>query len=686
MGFDKILRNTFQTNDPATWRWHTDNQNLMQVIFQLFSAYFSDDCTDELTEDPIFTSILDKPFLASQPTLSRFHNRMDGDTLEQFDEDKINYEMEALFMSQSKTSTQQVTLEILDPRGELANPKRQGLFAPRLTDLNGKKIAMLRYGPDGIAFFNQIEVMLKEKYPAVEFVYPESMQIPKSPDISAKIAAMCDAWLDGVKSSTTGGRYDASTRMERQGRPGVAVCTDVLKTLKKLQSDFNGMPTCRLVTVPTTDYMTAKMDPDLMKAVATAAFDDIHKALTTPLTKEEQEVGDFTYDYSPKRFTGADYTEAIEKFQKYCDENSMSDGLPVIPPTKEAVDWMLTGTSYPPDKLIGLMDPKRGMATVEKIAINAVMAGAKPEYLPVIIAIIEAITAENFNQFHIVNEILPCIFISGPIIEELGINNKAGYLAPGHRINSTIGRSLLMCMINIGWRDMKFYAAPGGTGNPAAYGNYIIPENQEESPWPSYAASCGFGPEDSVITVCETITVVRGPSEVTFAHMETLEHRMKSLCDIFSLDGGANLFSRFGMPRDGNDIRHMIAMHPTLARQLANAGYTRESFIKWLHDSNKVDWDKMSEAEREEFRSKLAQGKIFGTMYACTLEDCKPGLYMEPFSDPKHVAVMVAGSGAGVTMVFQTCFGSTADVEDVEIQRPYMQKVIHGATLTNHGR
>jgi len=86
MSFDKILCETFQTNDTAKWRRHTDNQNLMQMIFQIFSAYFTDDCADELTEDPIFTAILGKPFLASQPTLSRFHNRMDGDTLEQFDE------------------------------------------------------------------------------------------------------------------------------------------------------------------------------------------------------------------------------------------------------------------------------------------------------------------------------------------------------------------------------------------------------------------------------------------------------------------------------------------------------------------------------------------------------------------------------------------------------------------------
>ena len=82
MGFEKILRDTLKTNDTASFRWHTDFDNLMQMILQIFAAYFSDDCADELIKDPVFTAILNKPFLASQPILSCFHNRMDKDTLD----------------------------------------------------------------------------------------------------------------------------------------------------------------------------------------------------------------------------------------------------------------------------------------------------------------------------------------------------------------------------------------------------------------------------------------------------------------------------------------------------------------------------------------------------------------------------------------------------------------------------
>ena len=103
----------------------------------------------------------------------------------------------------------------------------------------------------------------------------------------------------------------------------------------------------------------------------------------------------------------------------------MGDGLPLTPPTQEAVDWMLTGTSRSPDEEIGIMAPRNGRATIEKIAINAVMAGAKLEYLPVIIAAIECVTDKGFNLYHLQTSTaspVPIIWINGPIAREIGMN------------------------------------------------------------------------------------------------------------------------------------------------------------------------------------------------------------------------------------------------------------------------
>ncbi len=552
-------------------------------------------------------------------------------------------------MKQSTTVSGPVTIEIMEPKGVLFNPKREGLSVPRLDTLSGKTIALMSIQANEMSlsgstlFFDILEEELRARYPDTRFIRCPSFGSPNTVINADEIAASCDGWIEGVKDAITQGRRDVGVYMERAGKPGVSICSDVLKRSKRALADINGMPAARLVSVPATAFCAAKRDPERMKKVVAGAVDDIVKTLTDPLTEEEKRSYEIEYDYSPKTFSGADYAEAYENFLRYCEKNVLFDGLPVVPPTREAVEWMLTGTSYPRDKVIGLMYPKSGIATVEKIAISAVMAGARPEYLPVIITLVETVTAEDFSQFHIVNEILPIIFISGPIIKELGLNNQVGYLSPGYRVNSTIGRALLMCMINIGWRDMTIYSAPGGPGRIGAYANYLIVENQEESPWES--------------------------------------------CAMFSRKG--QLFTRFGMPTDARHVRHMIVLHPTMAHQIANAGFTKESFIRHLYDQNVIDYNRMTPEERIKFLKEISREneEANSKMYVIRPEEFKPGLHREPFRTADQVLIMVAGSGAGNVLAFQTICGSTAsNAEDVSKPRPYMSKVIRGAALTKYGR
>jgi hypothetical protein len=116
-----------------------------------------------------------------------------------------------------------------------------------------------------------------------------------------------------------------------------------------------------------------------------------------------------------------------------------------------------------------------------------------------------------------------------------------------------------------------------------------------------------------------------------------------------------------------------------MASQLADAGFSKKSFVQWLYDKTAIIWDKMSKEEQERFKESVAQGKYPGV----SQEDCKSGLSLEPFTDLKNVAVLVAGDAAGTTLVFGTFWGSTVDAaKDV----PFMTKVIHGATLTKAGR
>jgi len=150
---------------------------------------------------------------------------------------------------------------------------------------------------------------------------------------------------------------------------------------------------------------------------------------------------------------------------------------------------------------------------------------------------------------------------------------------------------------------------------------------------------------------------------------------------MFSPEAGT--FAFFGMPENAEMVRHMLLLHPTMVKQLADHGFTRESFIQYIKDTCSIDWDKMTEAERESFKQKVSEGKIRGVRP----EDCKSGLYREPFHSNEDVAIIVSGTGAGGCMVFQTPFGSTAvGAEDVINPRPFQNTLIKGATLTKYGR
>ncbi len=571
-----------------------------------------------------------------------------------------------------------VTLEILTPKGVLVSPEVEGLKVPRVADLNGKTIGLLSEKPDSQLFFNTMERLLKKAYPTATILRFPSPANPEVPDNTLEVCAKCDCWLQGVKTSTSS-RNDYDVRREKCGKPGVSFSVDTLMHQKRVVAEVNGLPTIRVVSVPSLPYFKAKADQALMDKVAEALFDETVAALTSPLTEAEMNPPQFVYDYSPIRFEGESDEDVYEQFQQYCMDNDMGDGLPLVPPTRSRVDEMLTGISYPPEKEIGVVLPRGGMATVEKIAINAVMAGAKPEYLPVIVAMVSCYTDKNFNQYHINTGPMPVTWISGPIIQELGISNYIDYMGPGHRVNNTIARASALCQINIGWRILSVYADPGGPGSPSNFTNFFVPENAELSPWGSYAKELGLAEDESVITTCECTRQFRGPNETLY--YGSFEDSMELMASFFPARS-----SNYGMTKSvSENDRYLIILHPTFAHQLADAGYTKESFIQWIYDRNAIVWDKMDERQRAAFLQEVVDGKWKNL----SPEECKSGLVLEPFHDASQFAIMISGSANGVTMVFGTSTGSTAKIADCAPDfepRPFMHRVIHGATKTKYGK
>jgi len=183
------------------------------------------------------------------------------------------------------------------------------------------------------------------------------------------------------------------------------------------------------------------------------------------------------------------------------------DGLPVLPPTEARVQAMLEATPLPPSHVVGVIEPCRGEATVEKIAVNAVMAGCKPEHLPVLLAAVEAIGDPRFMMRNVAMSTgahAPLMLVNGPIVGKLGINTGRCALGPGapSAVNTVLGRAIRLIYMNLG------HAYPGAMdmdtlGSPTKY-SMCLGENMDASPWEPFHVEKGFDREAGVVTMFTT--------------------------------------------------------------------------------------------------------------------------------------------------------------------------------------
>jgi hypothetical protein len=218
--------------------------------------------------------------------------------------------------------------------------------------------------------------------------------------------------------------------------------------------------------------------------------------LTRPL--DEADLQGLTFDRETPRLLEPD-TE--ENLLRLFEENRWTDFLPIVLPTEERVEAMLKGTSHAPDEVVGHLSPTQYREpwefTVEKVAVNAVMAGARPEYFPVILAIASTgITARSSSTSSIAGGIV----VNGPIRNEIGMNSGTGALGPYNHANATIGRAYGLLSQNLQGGSVPGETFVGSLGNNFTYGNFTFAENEEDSPWEPLHVTHGFSRDDSTIT------------------------------------------------------------------------------------------------------------------------------------------------------------------------------------------
>lgn len=256
--------------------------------------------------------------------------------------------------------------------------------------------------------------------------------------------------------------------------------------------------------------------------------------------------------------------ESIEQFPEFAYARGWTDGLPVFPPTRKLVADMLDYLGRDPGEVLGTIFPGDGVATLEKIAANCAMAGCLPEYLPVVLAAVEAIVDPEFpiNTTQSTGSAGIFTLVSGPIVDALKFHTREWIFGPnGGRANATIGRAIRLILWNIG-RAHPGKLIKGTMGHPAAW-SYCVGEEQEISPWEPAHADFGIAATDSAVTVLKA-----GEQSQIAVPLNVV-----GLNECITLL--ARGIGRVGVSSSGGRRAYVYVINPSLAQAFAQAGYTR---------------------------------------------------------------------------------------------------------------
>jgi hypothetical protein len=324
-------------------------------------------------------------------------------------------------------------------------------------------------------------------------------------------------------------------------------------------------------------------------------------------------------------FASDDYEQAVETFF----EKGWSDGLPVVLPTRKLVEAMIAAGGRDRNESLGTIGPKNNEATVEMLAINAVMGGYKPEYFPIVLAAVEAMLAPEHNLTGVIQTTHMCsplVIVNGPIARELKFNSRDGVFGNGYRANASVGRAVRLAIWNIGG------AVPWATdmstmSNPTEY-TFCIAEEEEDNPWEPLHVERGCAPGTNAVTVfaCEgphSVDALGSPGEM----LHVIGDAMRTL---------------------GNNNTHyagqtLVVLNPRQAEEFAKAGWSKQDVRQHLWENARRTAAELKACgfHGEEMRRSLIEQKRVLARYDY---DGAPADISIPVTDrPEDIHIVVAG-------------------------------------------
>jgi hypothetical protein len=361
--------------------------------------------------------------------------------------------------------------------------------APRLPELRGKRIALVDNSKlNADLFLSRLAEILTERHGAA-IAHQVRKFAPKDHLSEADFAklAECDAVVlcFGDCGTSTSINVADAVELERLGKPTVTVFSTAFADAACSQAEGRGMDNLQHVRIPHPMHTAPK---SLVVERAEKAADTIVERLTR--------------EAPPANRPKTDVAASFEDDQEMFFARGWTDGLPVVSPTAEKVARVIAASGRSAADKVGPIPPRWREATIEKLAINAVMAGCLPEYFPVVLAAIDALLDPDCQLYGIqtaTNTTTPMLIVNGPIAQKLDINSKGNLFGQGRRSNATIGRAVQLILRNIGG-DIPGETDMSTHGQAGKF-SLCMAEAEAESPWTPFHVDQGFAATDSTITV-----------------------------------------------------------------------------------------------------------------------------------------------------------------------------------------
>jgi hypothetical protein len=427
----------------------------------------------------------------------------------------------------------------------------------------------------------------------------------------------------------------ASAVIERAGVPAVAIGATGFDGMGRAIGRAMGIGHVPIAVYP--GVILTDTSEVFRHKVRTVLAEAVTRALTDRVDKVSEAVPD-EREPAPREVV---FSGTLDDVHEEFAERQWSDGLPIVPPTIERVERFLQWTDRQPDDVIGVLLPEKREATVWNVAVNGVMAGCRPEYMPVLLALVECAGDRVFKieDAGSTPGWEPLIVLSGPLVDELGFNSSTGVMRIGRQANTSVGRFLRLLMRNVAGLRIP----PGNTdqGAIASSFNVVLAENDQAATdlgWPTFREERGYRRDQTVVGLQSVVST----SAPIYTGGDRAEDHLETLNLLF-----ANAMGPWSYTGIKNQAWHpLLVLGPSVARALADFGLSKDDVRRYLYDHSLMSAGWMERYAKQVGSTafnltELANDGKISTDYA---ESDDPDRLVRMIPHPESISIVLSGN------------------------------------------